>query len=135
MLAGSKCSRRVILTSPTLEVGSGLMGRRMSLTAEQRRAPRLLASDPQHRAGQNRELAKVNHGAAIERDEALRTVFAELAGLSAHKAADELNSRGVATPTGAPWSAKTVLRVRERACRLVGCRRSRLVVPRHRQSS
>jgi hypothetical protein len=62
----------------------------------------------------NAELAKVNHGAAIERAEALRPVFAELAGLSAHKAADELNRRNVATPTGAKWSAKTVLRVRER---------------------
>jgi hypothetical protein len=27
---------------------------------------------------------------------------------------DELNSRNVPTPTGRPWSAKTVLRVRER---------------------
>lgn len=62
----------------------------------------------------NAELAKVNHGAAIERAEALRTVFTEFAELSAHKAADALNSRNVPTPTGAPWSAKTVLRVRER---------------------
>jgi DNA invertase Pin-like site-specific DNA recombinase len=62
----------------------------------------------------NAELAKVNHGAAIERAEALRPVFTELAGLSAHNAADELNSRNVPTPTGAKWSAKTVLRVRAR---------------------
>jgi hypothetical protein len=41
-------------------------------------------------------------------------VLAELASLSAHSAADELNKRAVATPTGAPWSAKTVIRARER---------------------
>src|SRR5262249_45828916 len=61
----------------------------------------------------NQALARANQDAAVERAEALRPVFAELAGLSAHKAADALNSRGVTTPTGAPWSAKTVLRVRE----------------------
>jgi hypothetical protein len=42
----------------------------------------------------------------------LQEAFAELAGLQAHKAADALNSRAIATPTGRPWSAKTVLRVR-----------------------
>jgi hypothetical protein len=31
-----------------------------------------------------------------------------------HKTADALNARNVETPTGRPWSAKTVLRVRER---------------------
>jgi hypothetical protein len=35
-----------------------------------------------------------------DRAEALRDVFAELAGLSAHKAAAELDARGVATPDG-----------------------------------
>jgi len=44
----------------------------------------------------------------------LRPVFAELAGLSARKAAEVLNVRQVATPTGAPWSAVTVLRIRAR---------------------
>jgi DNA invertase Pin-like site-specific DNA recombinase len=51
---------------------------------------------------------------AQERAEGLRSVFEGLSGLSARKAADELNRRGVETPTGAPWSAKTVIRVRER---------------------
>jgi Recombinase len=49
-----------------------------------------------------------------ERAEALRLVFAELAGLSANKAAAELNARKVPTPTGSPWSALTVIRVRAR---------------------
>jgi DNA invertase Pin-like site-specific DNA recombinase len=62
----------------------------------------------------NTAVAQANHEAAAERAEALRPVFVELAGMSAHKMADALNSRNVATPTGALWSAKTVLRVRER---------------------
>jgi hypothetical protein len=44
----------------------------------------------------------------------LRPVFAELAALSTHAAAAELDRRGVATPTGAKWSAMAVLRVRKR---------------------
>jgi DNA invertase Pin-like site-specific DNA recombinase len=53
--------------------------------------------------------------AARGRAQAIASVLAELAGLSARAAAEELNKRAVATPTGAPWSAKTVIRVRERA--------------------
>ena len=52
--------------------------------------------------------------AARERAERLRPLFAELAGLSARKAAEELNRRSVATPAGGKWHAATVLRVRER---------------------
>jgi DNA invertase Pin-like site-specific DNA recombinase len=52
--------------------------------------------------------------AARERAEQLRPLFAELAGLSARKAAAELNRRSVATPAGGKWHAATVLRVRER---------------------
>jgi hypothetical protein len=62
-------------------------------------------------------VAKANHGAAIERAEALRSVFAELADLSARAAAAELDRRGIATPSGAKWSAMAVLRVRERLAR------------------
>jgi DNA invertase Pin-like site-specific DNA recombinase len=51
---------------------------------------------------------------AQDRAEELRPVFAELARLSARKAAEELNRRGVPTPAGAKWHAVTVLRVRER---------------------
>jgi hypothetical protein len=38
----------------------------------------------------------------------------DLAGRSANAIAVELNKRGVATPTGSPWSAKTVSRVQRR---------------------
>jgi DNA invertase Pin-like site-specific DNA recombinase len=46
-----------------------------------------------------------NHGAELqrgadERAEQLRPVFEELSGLSARKAAEELNRRGITTPTG-----------------------------------
>jgi DNA invertase Pin-like site-specific DNA recombinase len=47
------------------------------------------------------------------RAEELRPLFTELAGLSARKAAEELNRRGIATPAGGKWHAATVLRVRE----------------------
>jgi DNA invertase Pin-like site-specific DNA recombinase len=51
---------------------------------------------------------------AQARAEELRPLFAELSGLSARKAADELNRRAVATPAGGKWHAVTVLRVRKR---------------------
>jgi DNA invertase Pin-like site-specific DNA recombinase len=51
---------------------------------------------------------------AQARAEELRPVFTELAGLSARKAAEELNRRGIDTPAGGKWHAVTVLRVRER---------------------
>jgi DNA invertase Pin-like site-specific DNA recombinase len=57
------------------------------------------------------------HMAALERAQAIAPVLAELAGMSARAAAAELNVREVATPSGAPWSAKTVIRARER----LGC--------------
>ena len=52
--------------------------------------------------------------AADERAEALRPVFAELRELSANAIARELNTRQIATPSGKPWSAVTVLRVQRR---------------------
>jgi len=51
---------------------------------------------------------------ALERAEALRPVFAELAGLSHRKIAIELNARNIATPQGGRWHAVTVKRVLER---------------------
>jgi hypothetical protein len=51
---------------------------------------------------------------AQARAEGLRPLFAELSGLSARKAAEELNRRSIATPAGGKWHAVTVLRVRER---------------------
>jgi DNA invertase Pin-like site-specific DNA recombinase len=54
---------------------------------------------------------------AIARAQAIVQILAELSGMSARAAAAELNARKIETPTGAPWSAKTVIRVRERLCR------------------
>jgi DNA invertase Pin-like site-specific DNA recombinase len=62
----------------------------------------------------NPKLAADNRAAGFKRAEALRPVLSDLAGLSARAAAIELNKRAIATPTGAPWSAKTVIRMRER---------------------
>ena len=62
----------------------------------------------------NQEVADANRAAAKERAEALRPVLEELAGQSANAIAKALNARNVATPTGSPWSAKTVIRVQRR---------------------
>jgi len=62
-------------------------------------------------------LASINSArqdAAVSRARAIAPVLSELAGLSAHAAAADLNARQVATPTGRPWSAKTVIRARAR---------------------
>ena len=52
--------------------------------------------------------------AADARAEDLRPVLAGLRDLSANAKARELNARGVATPTGRPWSAVMVIRVMKR---------------------
>jgi DNA invertase Pin-like site-specific DNA recombinase len=51
---------------------------------------------------------------AKARAEALRPVLAELGDVSTREIARVLNERKIATPTGAPWSAMTVNRVRKR---------------------
>jgi DNA invertase Pin-like site-specific DNA recombinase len=51
---------------------------------------------------------------AYQRAEGHRAVFEELSNLSARKAADELNRRGVPTPGGGKWYAVHVIRVRAR---------------------
>jgi DNA invertase Pin-like site-specific DNA recombinase len=61
-----------------------------------------------------REHGRELQHAAIERARALAPILTELASLSARAAAAELNTRGVETPTGAPWSAMTVIRARDR---------------------
>ncbi len=50
----------------------------------------------------------------LERARAIAPFLSELTGMSARAVAAELNARQVATPSGAPWSAKTVIRARER---------------------
>jgi DNA invertase Pin-like site-specific DNA recombinase len=69
---------------------------------------------------QGKKLGGLNAGGIKKRDEAkqraaeLRPIFAELGDISARKIAQALNDRGIKTPTGAPWSAVTVLRVIKR---------------------
>src|SRR6476660_8362236 len=55
-----------------------------------------------------------NRDEARARAEALRPIFAELAGMSARAIATELNERNVPTPNGGPWYAATVIRVQRR---------------------
>ena len=62
----------------------------------------------------NAKQAAENKQAAIYRAQELRPIFVEFTGQSARAIADELNAREIPTPTGAAWSAKTVIRVQER---------------------
>ncbi|HEX8868378.1 MAG TPA: recombinase family protein, partial [Lentzea sp.] len=56
--------------------------------------------------------------ASADRARVLLPVIEETASLSATAAAVEFNRRRVPSATGAPWSAKTVIRLRERAAAL-----------------
>ena len=51
---------------------------------------------------------------ADELADKMRPVMEELATLSAHKVAAELNRRGIKSATGGQWYPATVLRLRER---------------------
>lgn len=62
----------------------------------------------------NREQAKANRNAASERAKVLAPTLLLFEGMSATQCALALNSQNIATPTGKPWSAKTVIRVRQR---------------------
>jgi len=46
------------------------------------------------------------------RAERLRDLFAELTGMSARKAAEELNRRGIEAPAGGKWFATQVIGIR-----------------------
>ena len=75
---------------------------------------KLVGSKSGRKLGQTPEIAEQRKTEARERAKDLAPVFARLAGLSACGAARQLNQLAVATPTGAPWSARTVMRVRDR---------------------
>jgi DNA invertase Pin-like site-specific DNA recombinase len=62
----------------------------------------------------NAAQALANKERAAQRAEELRAILTDLQNLSATRIARVLNDRKIATPTGAPWSAKTVIRVQER---------------------
>jgi len=55
-----------------------------------------------------------NQRRAVERAERLRKVFGELVGMSARKAAEELDRCGIPAPAGGRWFAAQVIRVRKR---------------------
>jgi DNA invertase Pin-like site-specific DNA recombinase len=57
---------------------------------------------------------------SIVRAQAIAPILSELASMSARAAAAELNDRKIETPSGAPWSAKTVIRARARPSRPLG---------------
>jgi DNA invertase Pin-like site-specific DNA recombinase len=57
---------------------------------------------------------EARQASAAARAQTIAPILAELASMSARAAAAELNARRVETPSGAPWSAKTVIRARER---------------------
>jgi hypothetical protein len=65
--------------------------------------------------GGHREQSQISKREAAERAEGLRSVFAELSGLSAHKAADELNRRGIPAASGGKWHAVQVIRSDDRS--------------------
>jgi DNA invertase Pin-like site-specific DNA recombinase len=62
----------------------------------------------------NPRQAEANKQQAVDRAKALAPIFDRISDLSAAKAAPWLNERKVPTPKGKPWSAKTVIRVRQR---------------------
>jgi DNA invertase Pin-like site-specific DNA recombinase len=64
--------------------------------------------------GGHREQSEITRREAAERADGLRSVFAELSGLSARQVAAELNRRGIPTAGGKQWHATQVIRVRER---------------------
>ena len=66
------------------------------------------------RLGGHRAQSDITKAEAQQRAESLRGVFEELSALSATKAAEELNRRGVPTAAGGKWQALQVIRVRKR---------------------
>ena len=62
----------------------------------------------------NAKQARANKSAAEAFAESLRAVLTEMVGLSATQLAKKLNENGVMTARGAPWSAKTIIRVQKR---------------------
>jgi DNA invertase Pin-like site-specific DNA recombinase len=67
--------------------------------------------------GGYRHDGSISKAEALDRAEALRSTFAELAELSHRGAARVLNERGIKTAQGAAWTAMQVARVRRRLTR------------------
>jgi DNA invertase Pin-like site-specific DNA recombinase len=67
--------------------------------------------------GGYRHDGSISKAEALDRAEALRSTFAELADLSHRGVAKVLNERGIKTAQGAAWTAMQVARVRRRLAR------------------
>jgi DNA invertase Pin-like site-specific DNA recombinase len=97
-----------------LHIYAALAEKERRLISERTKASLAAAKARGVRLGGTNAQSELSAKEAQDRAEELRPVFTELAGLSARKAAEELNGRGIATPAGGKWHAMTVLRVRER---------------------
>jgi hypothetical protein len=82
------------------------------LTAHPGRAG--VCQGPRSKLGGHRKQSDISKAEAVERAQRLAPVMAELSGLSARAAAEELNRRGIPTASGGRWQAVQVIRVRER---------------------
>ena len=97
-----------------LHLYAALAEKERSLISQRTRAALAAKKAQGKRLGGMRDKSLQTRDEALARAQALRPTFDELAGLSANAIAIELNKRGVATPTGSPWSAVTVIRVQKR---------------------
>jgi DNA invertase Pin-like site-specific DNA recombinase len=100
----------------TLHVLAAVAEHEREMIAERTRAGLAAAKERGVRLGGPRlpAINKTRQADAAARAQAIAPVLAELSGMSARAIAAELNARKVATPTGKPWSAKTVIRARDR---------------------
>jgi DNA invertase Pin-like site-specific DNA recombinase len=97
-----------------LHIYAAVAQKERMLIAERTKAALARAKARGVRLGGRREQSDITKRGAAERAEALRPVFEELEGLSARKAAEELNRRGITTSEGGKWYASQVIRVRVR---------------------
>jgi DNA invertase Pin-like site-specific DNA recombinase len=100
----------------TLHVLAAVAEHEREMIAERTRAGLAAARERGVKLGGPRlpEINETRQADAAARAQAIAPILAELAGNSARAIAAELNKRKIETPTGAPWSAKTVIRARQR---------------------
>lgn len=72
----------------------------------------------------NAKQAARNHQAAMKRAKGLSEAIRDTKTLSARKAAAAFNARQIPTPTGAPWSSKTIGRARLRCVEIMPMKRA-----------
>jgi DNA invertase Pin-like site-specific DNA recombinase len=97
-----------------LHIYAALAEKERRLISERTKASLAAAKARGVKLGGSNAQSELTAREARERAEQLRPIFTELAALSAHKMADELNQRGIETPKGGKWYPATVIRVRER---------------------